>query len=156
MLLVIDRDEYMESFMTSTKSTELEKLLEAGLFLEDKPLFGGRPFKLHYDPHHMGRLSEPSEYGKITGTCGETMEIYLRIAGERIEEASFFSDGCQSSRRCGALTVALVKGMNIDEAALIGGDTILMLIGDLPQNDKHCAFLAAEALHAAIHSWMIK
>jgi nitrogen fixation NifU-like protein len=104
----------------------------------------------------MERLAEPSGYGKITGTCGETMEIYLRITGERIEAGSFFTDGCQSSRRCGALAVALVKGRNIDDAALIGGDTILMLIGDLPQNDKHCAFLAAEALHAAIHNWMIK
>jgi nitrogen fixation NifU-like protein len=142
--------------MTAIKTSDWEEALEAGLFLEDKPLFDGKLVQLRFDPDRMGRMSEPSGHGKITGTCGETMEIYLRINGEHIKEATFFADGCASSRMCGALTVALVKGRNIDDAALIGGDTILMLIGDLPQNDTHCAFLAAEALHAAIHDWMVK
>lgn len=142
--------------MTETKNLNLDETLEAGFFQEDRPLFDGQPVQLRYDPQQMRRMAKPSGYGKITGTCGETMEIYLGIDGERIKEATFYTDGCASSRMCGALIVALVKGRNLDDAALIGGDTILMLTRDLPQDEIHCAFLAAEALHAAIHNWMVK
>jgi nitrogen fixation protein NifU and related proteins len=136
-------------------SFELEAT-EEGIFLEDRPLFDGDPAQIVFDPDLMERMSNPSGYGKITGTCGETMEIFLRIEGEHIKEATFYTDGCEFSRMCGALTAALAKDRNIDDAVLIGGDTILMLIENLPQDEKHCAFLAAEALHAAIHDWMIK
>lgn len=50
----------------------------------------------------------------------------------------------------------MARGKTIDEAVEIGGDTILMVMEEVPAEDSHCAFLAAEALHAAIHDWMLK
>ena len=130
--------------------------MELELLRDDGGLFKGRVIELKHDPSIMGRMENPSGYGKITGTCGETMEVYLQIRGERIEQAMFFTDGCESSRRCGSAMAELCTGLSLDEAALIGGDTILMALKDLPRGEVHCAFLAAEALHAAIHYWMVR
>ena len=104
----------------------------------------------------MRPLEGASCHGKITGSCGETMEVYLKIRDERVEDATFVTDGCQFSVICGYLATHFSKGKTVDEAIQIGGDTLLMILGSLPESETHCAYLAAEALHAAIHDWMLK
>ncbi len=123
---------------------------------EKEEVYGEKLFDLNREPTLMGRMENPTSSGIITGHCGETMEIYLRIEGERIEEISFFSDGCASSLACGSVAAELARGKNIDDAAAIEGDTILMVLKGLTEEETHCAYLAAEALHAAIHSWMLR
>ncbi|MHC1724479.1 MAG: iron-sulfur cluster assembly scaffold protein [Syntrophobacteraceae bacterium] len=104
----------------------------------------------------LRRMENPSAAGKITGHCGETMEIYLRIAGEHITDSSFFTDGCRFSIICGAVAATLARDKTIDDAAEVGGDTILGMFQEIPEEESHCAHLAAETLHAAIHDWMLK
>jgi len=105
---------------------------------------------------YMGRLPDASAVAKIRGRCGDSMEIYLKIEGDRIVEARFFTDGCGSSVACGLVAAKLATGKEIDEAALIGGDTILDVLKGLAEKERHCAYLAAETLQAAIHDWMVR
>jgi nitrogen fixation NifU-like protein len=93
---------------------------------------------------------------KMRGRCGDSMEMYLRIEGERIIEARFFTDGCGSSVACGLVAAKLATGKEIEEAARIGGDTILDVLNGLVDKERHCAYLAAETLQAAIHDWMVR
>lgn len=130
---------------------------EPELFDDRGELSFGRDTKcrsFRYNPGLMGRMESPSGYGKVTGTCGKTLEVYLRIQKDRIEDAMFFTDECLSTKRCGSAVVELSRGRTLDEAALIGGDIILTLLRGLPKGEVHCAFLAAEALHAAIDDWL--
>lgn len=103
----------------------------------------------------MRRMADASCSAKITGSCGETMEIYLKVGEEQIVDASFVADGCGFSVLCGYIATQLAKHKTMDEAVQIGGDTILSAFREIPEDHKHCAYLAAEALHAAIHQWMI-
>jgi nitrogen fixation NifU-like protein len=84
------------------------------------------------------------------------MEVYLRISNDQVEEASFFTDGCGASVACGSMVAELATGKDLEEASQIGGDTVLMALGGLPEEENHCAFLAAETLMAAIHQWMLQ
>jgi len=104
----------------------------------------------------MGRMPDASAVGRIRGRCGDNMEIYLKIKDDRIQTVSFYTDGCGSSIACGAVAARLATGKSIDEAALIGGDTILEVVNGLPEKECHCAYLAAETLHAAIDDWMVR
>jgi nitrogen fixation protein NifU and related proteins len=104
----------------------------------------------------MARMPDASVVGRIRGRCGDSMEIYLKIKEDRIRKASFYTDGCGSSVACGAVAAQLATGKSIDEAALIGGDTILEVVNGLPEKECHCAYLAAETLQAAIHDWMVR
>ena len=45
-------------------------------------------------PENAGSMNEPDGYGRILGTCGDTMIVFLRVTGARIEQASFQTDGC--------------------------------------------------------------
>jgi len=102
----------------------------------------------------FGRWPEATSSAKVTGPCGETMEIYLQIDGEEIKDGLFYTDGCGASKVCGALAVVLAIGRNLDEAAMIEGDTLLGMIEDLPEDHHHCAYLAAATLRTAIHNYV--
>jgi nitrogen fixation NifU-like protein len=104
----------------------------------------------------MRKMNNASCIGRITGTCGDTMEIYLRIEEDRVREASFFTEGCGASVACGSVVAELAIGRDADEAACIGGDTILEVLKGMPDEESHCAFLAAEALQAALHEWILQ
>lgn len=105
---------------------------------------------------YMKRMENASCCGKVTGRCGETMEIFLNVKDEYIIEASFFTDGCRFSVLCGAVAALLAKGKTVDEAAQIDGESILGVLDKIPEDDIHCAYLAGQTLQAAIHDWILK
>jgi nitrogen fixation NifU-like protein len=47
-------------------------------------------------------------------------------------------------------------GKDPDEITEITGNIILEKLGGLPEENEHCAFLAAESLQQALHDFMIK
>ena len=130
--------------------------LQEQIFAESKETYGEEVFSRWQNPKFMGKMTEASAIGRITGTCGDSMEIYLRIETNHIQRASFFTNGCGASVACGSMAAELAVDKNLDEAAEIGGDIILEALGGLPREESHCAFLAAEALQVALHEWMLK
>jgi chromosome segregation ATPase len=50
----------------------------------------------------------------------------------------------------------LALGKDPDELTNITGETILNTLGNMPEEDRHCAFLAAETLQDALHNYMIQ
>jgi nitrogen fixation NifU-like protein len=130
--------------------------LQEQIFEESKETYGEEVFSRWQNPRFMGRMTDASSVGRITGPCGDTMEIYLQLDDDLIQKASFFTDGCGSSVACGSVAAELATGKDFDEAGLIGGDTILEVLKGLPEEEHHCAYLAAEAIQVAIHKWMLQ
>ena len=129
--------------------------LQEQIFEETREIYGEEVLSRWQEPKFMGRMTDASSVGRITGNCGDRMEIYLRIKDDSIEEATFFTDGCGSSVACGSVIAELATGKDLEKAAQIGGDTVLMVLGGLPEEESHCAFLAAETLMTAIHQWIV-
>ena len=129
--------------------------LQEQIFEETREIYGEEVLSRWQEPKFMGRMTDASSVGRITGNCGDRMEIYLRIKDDSIEEATFFTNGCGSSVACGSVIAELATGKDLEEAAQIGGDTVLMVLGGLPEEESHCAFLAAETLMTAIHQWIV-
>ena len=130
--------------------------LQEQIFEESKEIYGEEVFSRWQNPRCMGRMTDASSVGRVTGPCGDTMEIYLQLDDNLIQEASFFTDGCGSSVACGSMAAELASGKGLDDAAQIGGDTILDALGGLPEEETHCAYLAAETLQVALHEWMLQ
>jgi hypothetical protein len=70
--------------------------------------------------------------------------------------ASFVTDGCGASTVCGSLAAETALGKTPEQLADVTGETILAILGVFPEEDRHCAFLAAETLHAALDDYMRK
>ncbi len=98
----------------------------------------------------MRRVEEADLQGVIHGDCGDTMEIYLRLSGPVIDEATFMTDGGESIIACGKVLTGMVRGKTPAEAALIEPETLVKAVGGLAPAKVHCAKLAVRALRAAV------
>ena len=130
--------------------------LQNQIFEETKEAYGDVAFERWLHPLYMGRLENPDGYGRIYGSCGDTMEIFLKFENDRINAASFQTDGCGSSSVCGSFAAEMALGRTPDEILDITGDAIIGKLGGIPKEDEHCAYLAAETLQEAMNDYMIK
>ncbi len=48
--------------------------------------------------------------------CGDRLTVFLRVAGDRIEDASFQGSGCAISKASASLMTDSVKGKTVEEA----------------------------------------
>jgi nitrogen fixation NifU-like protein len=140
-------------------SSELDDFvqdLQNRIYDETKEAYGDVAFERWLNPLYMGSIDNPDGYGRVTGSCGDTMQIFLKFENDKIKEASFQTDGCGSSAVCGSFAAEMAIGKNPDEIVEITGEAILEKLGGLPKEEEHCAFLSAETLQEALHEYMIK
>jgi NifU-like protein involved in Fe-S cluster formation len=128
--------------------------LQEKIFDEAKKALGEEGFQRWRNPLYNGKLEDADSHGRITGKCGDTMEVFLIFEGDRVKRASFITDGCGSSTVCGSFAVEMAIGKSTDQLCEITGEKILERLGRFPKEDEHCAFLAAEALQEALNNYM--
>ncbi len=128
--------------------------LQNRIFDEAKEAYGEKGFQRWRNPLYNGRMASPDGYARVTGKCGDTMEIYLKFENNRVKDASYVTDGCASSAICGSFAAQLSIGKDPDELAEITGESVIKKIGRLPEEDRHCASLAAETVQEALSNYM--
>jgi len=107
------------------------------------------------NPRNFRVLEAADGYAKNTGTCGDTMEMFLKVRDERIVECSFQTDGCGTTVVCGSVATELAVGKSILEAlGAVSATELLRLLGGLPEASVHCAQLAAETLRRAMADYL--
>jgi len=140
----------------SDELDDFVKDLQNQIFDETKMAYGEVAFERWRNPLYVGAMHDADGYGRVTGTCGDTMEFFLRFENDRVKKATFQTDGCGSSTVCGSFAAELAHGKNPDEMTDVTGEMILTILGGLPEEDRHCAFLASEALQEALNDYMKK
>ncbi len=138
------------------KFDEFAKRLQEEILEQAREIYGEKGFNRWMNIKYMGVIEDPDGHARVTGRCGDTIEIFLKFNGEKVEKASFITDGCASSAICASFAVELAIGKIPDEIAEITGERILEEIGKFPEEERHCAFLAAETLQEALTNYMIK
>ena len=102
------------------------------------------------NPVNLGRMDDSDGYGRVTGVCGDTIEVFIKLDGQVISDVRFSTDGCGTTIACGSMLVSLATSRSLEEAARIDKKAILSALGGLPAEDQHCAELAANALKYAL------
>lgn len=102
------------------------------------------------NPSNMTPMPEPDAHGVIHGCCGDTMEIYLRLDGDRIEEATFTTDGRESAIACASVLTKIVRGLSLGETGKIRPEDVIAALDGLPEAKVHCAKLTLNTLRDAI------
>ncbi len=109
------------------------------------------------NPRNFRKIQNPDGYAKVTGPCGDTMEMFIKMRNEKISECGFQTDGCASSIVCGSVATELVQNKPLTQAlGVIRADEILKILGGLPESDVHCAQLAAETMRRALTDYFSK
>lgn len=107
-------------------------------------------------PSNLGVLPNPDGYANVAGTCGDRMEIYLRLEDQIIADIRFLPEGCMHTVACGSAITSLVRGRSLAEASDIRASAVDEQLGGLDREHRHCAALAEAALKAAIRDALKK
>ncbi|WP_022666975.1 iron-sulfur cluster assembly scaffold protein [Desulfospira joergensenii] len=123
---------------------------------EARQVLGEKGFHRWQNPRFRGSLEHFDVHAHTLGDCGDSMDIYLEFDGEKVKNASYVTDGCGSSNVCGSFAAELSMGRQVEELADITGELILSRLGNVPEDEKHCAFLAAGTVQEALRIYMTR
>jgi nitrogen fixation NifU-like protein len=107
------------------------------------------------DPRNLGDMENADGFASVTGPCGDTMKMWLRVKNETINEASFMTDGCGTTIAAGSMVTEMAKGKNVSQARKISQQDVLSALGGLPEESEHCALLAANTLREAVKDYLV-
>ena len=88
--------------------------LQNQIFEETRAAYGEVAFQRWLKPLYVGAMDNPDGHGRITGSCGDTVQIFLKFKNEKVKEASFQTDGCGSSTVCGSFAAEMALGKSLD------------------------------------------
>ena len=109
------------------------------------------------NPHNVGVIENPDGYGKVGNpSCGDIMEIFLKIDNDIITDVKFRTFGCASAIASSSVSTDLVLGKTVEEALQNTNKKVVEALGGLPAVKMHCSVLAEEAIKLAIEDYMAK
>jgi len=106
------------------------------------------------NPRNVGDMNDADGFARVTGPCGDTMEIWLKVKNDTVADATFMTDGCGTSIASGSMVTELAKGKNVREARKISQRDVLNALGGLPEESQHCALLVTNTLKEAIRDYL--
>lgn len=136
---------------------ELDRIIQAmqaSINEDTRAVWGEDAFQRWSAPPNLGQLPDADGQAELRGSCGDTMAMYLKFDGDRVQAATFETDGCGPSVVCGSVAAEMAVGKTAEEILDIAGGQILNRAGQIPEDHHHCAFLAASTLHEAVHRYM--
>ena len=106
------------------------------------------------NPRNMGGLEDADGFARFTGSCGDTLEIWLRVKDGTIADAAFTTDGCSATVAAGSMVTGLVREKSVSEAQRVSQQDVLTGLDGLPEGNRHCALLAVGTLKKAIADYL--
>jgi len=109
---------------------------------------------LYKNPRNFGKIKNPDYAAKLDNpTCGDQIELFIKIEGDIVKDAKFIGHGCAISQASASLFTDYLKGKKIQELSKIKKENVLDLIKiDLSKNPSRmrCALLSYEAMKKAL------
>ena len=103
-------------------------------------MYNQKVMEVFANPQHMGFIEDNDGVGKVgNATCGDIMEISLKIKDDVITDAKF--------------RTGMVIGMTVEEALKLTNAKVVEYLEGLPPQKIHCSVLAEEAIKAAIENY---
>ena len=128
--------------------------LQTSIIEDARKVYSEKVIERWLNPKNMGEMEGPQGYGKVTGPCGDTVKIFLRVDNDKIIDARFITDGCATTIAAGSMACELAIGKSFKEALKITKEVILEQLGGLPEESTHCALLASNTLRTALTDYL--
>ena len=109
------------------------------------------------NPKNVGEISDPDGVGTVgNASCGDIMQMYIKVNGDRIAEATFKTFGCGAAIATSSILTERIKGVTLEEALKISEETAKEVLSQLPKEKIPCFTLATDALKLAIEEYRCK
>jgi nitrogen fixation NifU-like protein len=119
-------------------------------------------------PRNFGRIENADRVvNGVNPLCGDKLTLYLKLAGDRIDDARFEGTGCAISVASSSLMTERIRGATVDDTLALFGAVRDMLTGNKDPDERmqklaalagvreypsrvKCASLAWHALKSAL------
>lgn len=102
-------------------------------------------------PRNQGPLPNATASAEaVNPLCGDRIRVAVLVEGGAIAEARFVANACAICVAAASLLTDHVRGMSSNEAARLGDESVLALVGAVPVGRTRCATLPLESLRRAI------
>ena len=109
------------------------------------------------NPRNVGEISNPDGVGTVgNASCGDIMQLYIKLNGDKISEAKFKTFGCGAAIATSSILTERIKGATLDEAVKISEETSKEVLSQLPKEKVPCFTLSTDALKLAIEECRCK
>jgi len=105
---------------------------------------------------HMGQIADADVTSEMTGTCGDTMGIYIKMDNGVVGDAKYQVMGCAGAISAAMAVVDLIKGKDLEHARSIDDGTVFKVLKEIPVKKHHCIQLAVKTLHKALDEHHLK
>ena len=120
-------------------------------------MYTDKVMKHFKEPKNVGVVQNADGKGVVGNpTCGDQMEITIKVENDVITEIKFRTFGCGAAIATSSMITELALGKTLDEALAITRGDVAEALDGLPPQKMHCSNLAADALAEAIKDYRSK
>jgi nitrogen fixation NifU-like protein len=112
--------------------------------------YSDRHIKMVLRTDQRRAIDHADGYGKNVGRCGDTVEIFLVVDQDQIEDVSFQTNGCLNTMACSNAMSDLAVGKSINDVWQLKPEDIIDYLQTLPDDHHHCAELVVGAMYRAL------
>jgi nitrogen fixation NifU-like protein len=142
------------------EDNDLEKYaerLQEQIMEQLKKIYSEQTIDHWQNPRNFEKMDDPDGFARMTGVCGDSMEMYLKLKRGKVEKCTFQTDGCGTTIACGSTATELAQHKSFTEAlGRVSANEILKQLDGLPEESVHCAQLAAETLRRALADYLYR
>ena len=115
--------------------------------------YSAKAIKYYTEKPYMGILPNADQCSEMTGSCGDTMEIYVKVEDNIIQDVRYQVMGCAGAVSAAMAAVDIVKGKTISEAKRLTDGDVFRVLEEIPVKKHHCIQLAVKTLLRALEEY---
>lgn len=117
-------------------------------------MYNEKVMEVFKNPQHMGEVENYNAIGTVGNeTCGDIMQITMRIENGIIEDAKFKTFGCAAAVASSSTATGMIIGKTVEEALKLTNKDVITELEGLPPQKIHCSVLAEDAIRVAIDDY---
>ena len=118
--------------------------------------YSDRAISYFIDKTNMGALPDADQVTELTGPCGDTMKIYLKLEDGRIKDAKIQVLGCPGAVASAMAAMELIRGKTLEEVMSITDRDIFRMLEEIPDQKQHCIRLTNKTIQKAIEEYKVR
>ena len=103
---------------------------------------------------NMGTMPDPDQVSELTGPCGDTMRIYLKMENDRIKDAKIQVMGCPGAVASAMAAMDMIRGKTLDEVQVLKDRDIFRVLEEIPDQKQHCIRLTNKTIQKALEEYL--
>ena len=103
-------------------------------------MYNEKVMQAFQNPKNVGEIENPSGVGTVgNASCGDIMQISLKIENDIIVDAKFKTFGCAAAIATSSTATDMIIGMTVEEALKVTNKKVIEVLGGLPSQKIHCS-----------------